>query len=408
MSSHGTIARSELLAGVKVLDFGRLMPSGIATFQLAALGADVVKVERPPDGDRLRTNAPLVSGRGDMHLGLNRSKRSIALDFTTESGMRAAQRMAAQVDVVVESSRPGTFRRYGLDYESLADLNPRLVYASFTGYGQSGPYSPLPAHGLCADAMGAILADAHEPHEVLPDSAMSIGAWAAGLYGAYAIAAALVSANPRGHYLDIAQADAAADVMFRDIIVANNAADGGQASFRELGPRYDVYDCADGLRVLLTATEAKLWDEFCGVVSRPDLCSAPGDPAVLPYGPDAQLRDQVSAIFATRSRAEWLALAQAHGLAIAPVHTPESYAADQHVQARHMVRDERHPMGGNVRLTGHPVSVDGAFAALDPAPELGEDTAEVLTDFGFTAEEAAELMEPVDESRCATSGGARL
>ena len=376
-----------LLADYRVLDFGRLLPSGVATFQLAALGADVIKVERPPAGDHLRTTPPSIRSRGDMHLEINRNKRSVALDFGTEAGQETALRLARTADVVVESSRPGVYRRLGLDYNAVRAVNPAVVYASFTGFGQFGPYSALPAHGLSADAFGSVLAASLatcNPDGALPDSYTSAGAWAAGMYGAFAITAALLArrGSGEGHHIDIAQADAAAAFMFRDIALSANGVGTREGSFRFLGPRYDSYTCADGNDILLTATESKLWNAFCHAAGRPDLSAPPDAPAVLPYGPDAGLHRELTAIFRSRTRAEWMKLSVERHLGMCPVNSAADLVTDPHAAQRHMVRTQDHPLGGSVTLTGYPVVVDARFADLRPAPEFGQHTEEVLAECG--------------------------
>jgi len=146
------------LAGVLLLDLGRLMPSNIATAELAMLGADVVKVEVPPHGDYLRINPPLVDGRGDMHLHLNRGKRSICVDLRTEVGRSVLDDLVVRADVIVDASRPGAGGPLGLAPERLRALNPRVVHCSVSGFGHTGPYGPLGAHGLSADAAAGLLA----------------------------------------------------------------------------------------------------------------------------------------------------------------------------------------------------------------------------------------------------------
>ena len=323
-----------------------------------------------------------------MHLEINRNKRSVGLDFGTDAGREIALRLARTADVVVESSRPGAYRRFGLDFDAVRAVNPAVVYASFSGFGQFGPYSALPAHGLSADAFGSVLAAslaAAGTDRTLPDSYTSAGAWAAGMYGAFAITAALLARHrsAEGHHIDIAQADAAASFMFRDIALSANGVDTRDGSFRFLGPRYDSYTCADGRDVLLTATEAKLWNAFCEAVERTDLCAPPDAPAVLPYGPDADLHDELSSIFRARTRAEWMTLSVDHKLGMCPVNSAEDLITDPHAVQRRIVQTQDHPLGGSITLTGYPVVVDSCFAELRPAPELGQHTDEVLADCGI-------------------------
>jgi crotonobetainyl-CoA:carnitine CoA-transferase CaiB-like acyl-CoA transferase len=381
-----------LLSGVTVFDFGRLLPSGVATYQLAALGANVVKVERPPLGDHLRVNPPLIAGRGDMHLDINRNKRSLGLDFTSAAGRRVVERLLESADVIVESSRPGAMAKYGIGYDDARRLRPDVVYCSFTGYGQTGPYSSMPAHGLSADAAGGMLVESPGHTPAAPRGYTSAGAWAAGMHGAVAIAAALIRGDPGGCRLDISQSDAAVAFNFRNIDLAINAHTGAAGSFEELGPRYASYRCQDGHYVLLTVTETRLWNAFCDAVERPDLRSD-SSLDLLPYELDAELATQLDDVFASRPRGKWLALAAERNLGIAPVHDPRDVPQDAHFQRRGTIVSAPHPLGGRVQLTSHPVAVDGVKAVLQPAPELGMHSRAVLGEVGFSDAEIDALIE---------------
>ena len=381
-----------MLENVTVLDFGRLLPSGVATFQLAALGAKVIKVERPPLGDHLRVNPPLIAGRGDIHLDINRNKLSIGLDFGAGPGRRVAQRLVESADVIVESSRPGAFAKYGLGYQDVRQIRPSVVYCSFTGYGQAGPYAHLPAHGLSADAAGAMLVPTPGQPPVAPKGYTSAGAWAAGMHGAVAITAALFGRDPNGCYIDVSQSDAAVAFNFRNVDLGSNNHQSAAGSFEELGPRYTSYRCQDGRYVLLTVTERRLWNDFCAAIDRSDLRSdSPLD--LLPYELDEPLAAELTAILASRPRDAWLKLAVEHGLGIAPIHEPGDITSDSHFIARRTVADMPHPLGGRIRLAMHPVAVNGAKAALRPAPELGEHSRAVLTEAGFSTTEIDALIE---------------
>ncbi len=380
-----------MLDGITVLDFGRLLPSGVATYQLAALGATVVKVERPPLGDHLRVNPPLIGGRGDMHLDINRNKLSLALDFTTESGRRVAHQLIRSADVVVESSRPGALAKYGLGYPEVRQIRPGVVYCSFTGYGQAGPYAHMPAHGLSADAAGGLLVTVAGAPPTAPRGYLSAGAWAAGMQGAVAIMAALIRRDRDGCHLDVSQSDAAVAFNFRDVDLAGNQHDSAEGSFGEIGPRYAAYRCQDGRYVLLTVTEKRLWNDFCAAIGRPDLYSdAQAD--LLPYENDPPLAAELTRVFASRPQADWMALAAESRLGISPVHDPRELARDPHFTARHTIEEMPHPLTGRVRLAAYPVAVNGAKPALRPAPELGEHSRAVLHEAGFGAAEIDALI----------------
>jgi len=388
------VVRARPLEGVRVLDLGRLMPSAIATAELGKLGADVVKVEMPPHGDYLRVNPPLIDGRGDMHLDINRNKRSIGVHFEKPAGRELLLRLVSTADVFVELSRPGAMERLGLDYNTLRASNPSLVYASFSGFGHTGPYSELAAHGLSADgASGFLPVMADGGRRVLPEPYVSVGPRAAGLYGAIAILGALVgrSATGRGQHLDISQGDAAIAWYYREMVLTANTGT-GTPSYRSLGPRYEIYRCADDRYVLFAATEPHLWRRFCNVADRPDLADSADDVAVE-YHDDPLVRAALETVFAARTRAEWVELGIETGIPITPVVESTEITSDEHVRARGMVQRQPHPLGGDMWLTGHPVRFSDGDVTFTPAPELGQHTVDVLSESGFDEAEVAAAVE---------------
>jgi formyl-CoA transferase len=378
------------LVGVRVLDCGRLLPSGLATARLRSLGADVIKVESPPDGDYLRGNDPRLGGVGDMDLELNRGKRSVAVDVRVEEGREVVLRLAAGCDVFVESSRPGTFPRLGLGYADVAAVNPAVVYCSISGFGQRGPYAGLGAHGLSADAAAGLLRPSEErPH--LPDWYLSVGPRAAGLEAAVAILGALVGQRRkrRSRYLDVSQWAAALRWNFRDVALAANGADLAPG-YSQLGPRFDLYRTADGRQVLLCAPEPAVFARFCAAADRPDLAKATGS-EVTDYGDDPELRAELEALIATRTSSAWLDLAAAEGIPIAPVRRPGELVDDPHATFHAALREEVHPVAGKVRLG--PLVRTFAGEVDQPSPALGAHTDEVLAEIGIDAAHRARLHE---------------
>jgi crotonobetainyl-CoA:carnitine CoA-transferase CaiB-like acyl-CoA transferase len=390
------------LRGVRVLDLGRLMPSAIATAELARLGADVVKVEIPPDGDYLRTTPPLVAGRGDMHLQINRGKRSLALRFDTDEGRAVLLRMVRDSQVFVELSRPGTMEKLGLGAVALLEVNPAVVYCSFSGFGQDGPYSKLAAHGLSADvASGFLPLEEADGRTAIPASYTSIGPRASGLYGAVSILGALLHSRATGEgcSIDISQWDATVAWHYRGVVLEAN---GGERvpAYRDLGPRYDIYRCSDGRHVLFAAPERKLWARFCEAVDRPDLIT-PGEDLV-DYHDDPALRREVAGILAGRDRTAWVEFGVETGVPISPCLDTGEIDDDPHYRERSMLLRERHPLGGDVWVTGDPAKFNvgppteagpaaGPPVELSPAPELGQHSWQVLADFGFDDAEIERL-----------------
>ena len=383
-----------VLDGLRVLDFGRLMPSGVATFELAQMGADVIKVEIPPVGDYIRDIKPAIRGRGDIHLSINRNKRSISVDFRTPGGRDIALQLIRDADVMVELSRPGTMAKYGLSWEDVRAVNPKLVYCSFTAYGDRGPMASLPAHGLSADAAGGALTAGPDGNYSTPDSFRAVGPWAAGLYGASRIVAACYSVRlgSSGRRISVSQLAAAAACNYREMAVYANEAEGSELTFAGLGPRYAAYECEDHEFVLLCATEAPLWNAFCEAVDRTDLPDYQRDDYLLGYGSDSVLGAELTRLFQTRSSVQWMQLAIEKSLSIAPVRRPDELHVDSQLQSIGMISETQHPLdGGPVHLAGDPAPFDEWAPTSTPAPELGQHTAEVLSSIGYSAHEIDDL-----------------
>jgi crotonobetainyl-CoA:carnitine CoA-transferase CaiB-like acyl-CoA transferase len=337
---------------MRVIECSMLGPAAI-TSALVDLGAEVIKVE-PPAGDYIRAMTwPIVEGVSLMHLHLNRGKRSVTLDLRTDSGKRVFRDLARTADVVVEAMRPGALDRLGLGPGVLQADDPGLVFASVSGYGATGPYQGYPSHGVAYDTWAGIITPGvdDEGFAYIPEH-VSIGIYAAPLYGALAILAAVIRARETGEgaALELAQSDAAAAFdWYRseswrayerpESEVTGNASDNyerrapGTAGMRE-GVRYQLYASSDGY-VLFMASEQAFWKNFCDAVERPDLFERwPGSTYADHARGNRELQAELRDIFATRTSAEWVEFGGRVNTPIAPVNTPKSLPADPQFAAR--------------------------------------------------------------------------
>ncbi len=329
-----------------------LGPAAI-TSALVDLGAEVIKVE-PPAGDYIRAMTwPIVEGVSLMHLHVNRGKRSVTIDLRNPDGKQVFRDLTRCADVVVEAMRPGALERLGIGPTQLRATNPRLVFASISGYGATGPYRDFPSHGIAYDTWAGIVTPQvdEEGFTYIPEH-VSIGIYAAPLYGALAILAAVLRARETGEGsdLELAQSDcAAAFDWYRsetwrayerpESEVTGNASDDfvrrapGTAGMRE-GVRYQIYATSDG-HVLFMASERVFWKNFCAGVDRMDLFDRwPGNEYADHARGNRELQAELRTIFAGRPSAEWIEFGGRVNTPIAPVNTPKTLPADPQFQDR--------------------------------------------------------------------------
>jgi crotonobetainyl-CoA:carnitine CoA-transferase CaiB-like acyl-CoA transferase len=392
-------ARTTPLAGVRVIESSLLGPGELTSF-LADLGADVIKVE-PPDGDYVRRMTwPIVEGDSLLHLHIHRGKRSITLDLRTPEAVEVYLDLVRGADAVVEAMRPGALERRGLGYERLKQENPRVVFCTISGYGMTGPYRDLPAHGIAFDTWAGLVPAAHDEEGFcyLQEHA-SMGIHAGPLMGALGVLAGIVRARETGEgcRMELAQSDAAAYMDWYRIEtwrayerpeseVTGNASDNyerrapGTAGMRE-GVRYQMYDSADG-QVLFMASERAFWKNFCEGVGRPELFERwPGEEYADHARNNRELQHELRDIFRTRPSAEWITFGNEVNTPIAPVNTPKTIADDPQFQ-------DRFPWIPATRLGADempfPIKlVDEELPEPTKAPTVGEHTEEVLAQLGY-------------------------
>jgi crotonobetainyl-CoA:carnitine CoA-transferase CaiB-like acyl-CoA transferase len=384
-----------LLSGVRVVELALLAPD-LLGMHLADLGAEVIKIEQPPGGDYLRDiGARKIGGINLMHLRWNRGKKSLLLDLKRPEGQALLHRLAAGSHVFIDGLRAGAVARCGADYETIRTVNPPIIYCSLSGTGQSGPYAQLATHGVAYDAYAGLAAPVtHADGSPRIPAHTPVGMFAAPLYAAMAVCAALVRAEKtgRGCYLDIAEIDAAVSWQAEQIDAALNQAS-VEIPDMTASVRYQYYRTADDRVVLFQASERKFWKNFCDGVGRPDLFEKkPGVPVGDHARGDEELRRELAAIFRTRTRANWVQFFLDHNLPGGPVYDPHEVPSDPHFRTRQLLFEQDHPTAGRLRLFGTPVKVRDESFSASPAPSAGEHTDEVLSSaLGLSASEIAEL-----------------
>ncbi|WP_332898951.1 CaiB/BaiF CoA transferase family protein [Haladaptatus sp. CMSO5] len=370
------------LSGIRVLDLTRLLPGPYATQLLADLGADVIKVEDTGAGDYARAMPPLTDeGIGAVFDGVNRGKRSVAINLKADAGREAFYKLVEHADVVFESFRPGVTDRLGIDYDTLTEYNPKLVYCSLSGFGQTGPLADAVGHDLNYIGLAGLLDMTREDETAKPQiPGYPTADMAGGLFCAFSIVSGLLSRElgSGGSYVDVSMADV---VLSFSHALAAPAFDGetprpGETSLTGGYPWYDVYAAKDGY-VTLAALEPKFWEAFCEAVGRPDLVAVHGttDPAER----DA-LREELSNLFAGKTRDEWVEQLADVDAAFGGVYTLSEALDHPQLASRGIIR---RPEDGRPRI-GFPAVTDRTRDTDESLPEQGEHTEAVLRDVGFS------------------------
>ncbi|MFQ5856553.1 MAG: CaiB/BaiF CoA transferase family protein [Anaerolineae bacterium] len=388
----------QLLTGMRVLDLSRLLPGPYCTMLLADQGADVIKVEDPAGGDYARFSEPFVDGTSVIFEMLNRGKRSIALNLKTDAGRDIFLHLAGDADVILEGFRPGTVDRLGIGFEGVRAVNPRIVYCSLSGYGQTGPRRDRAGHDINYIGLAGLLGLNRRAGELPVVPGVQIADLSGGLLAALGIMAALWARDRTGtgHHVDVSMFDGVMSwlVMAAAPLLAGtprprSGRQGvpapGQALLTGGVPCYNVYETADGRYMSLGALEPKFWQNFCEAVDCEDLLGSGYDPGAI---------DDVRAIFRQHTQAEWTQVFSATDACCEPVLTLEEALSGPQTQARKMVVDNEHPQAGRLRQLGAPVKFSDADAEIGgPAPALGEHTGEILTALGYSVEEIAVLRD---------------
>ncbi len=379
------------LAGLKVIELGQIAAGPFAGLLLADLGADVVKVEPPQSGDGMRGWPPLISNEdGEVYSGnfasLNRNKRSIVIDLKDPKQLQRLKQLCARADVFLENYRPGVLRRLGLGYDDLRAINPRLVYCSISGYGQTGPYAQKGAYDVTIQAMSGLMSVTGEEKGPPVKCGVPVADFVAGLYAAYTIVVAVRQAERtgRGTVIDCSMLGSLLGIS----ALQTSEYYGTGSAPRRLGtvhPRnapYQGYMAKDRMFVLAAGND-RLWRSVCEVVGRPELADDERFATqVARAAHQKELTAILQPIFATRTAQEWLRELDERGVPCAPVNDFHDILHDPHVLGMGIIGEVRLPNGITTPNVGFPVRMSHfTFSVYRNPPKLGEHQEDVFRDW---------------------------
>ena len=399
------------LSGIRVLDLSRLLPGPFCTLLLADLGAEIIKVEEPGKGDYSRHYSANIDGIGINFLSLNRGKKSVTLNLKHSEGPGILKKLASGADVLLEGFRPGVMDRLGVGFEALSSVNPRLIYCSLTGYGQTGPYRDYPGHDI--NYMGyagasSLTGRRGEDPRIPGVQVADIGGGA--LMAAFSILAAIIARERtgRGQYLDVAMMDGVAfllgihlaaaaraikDPSFLEMAGEKHAAGGMRLNGGRIN--CNIYRTKDGRFVTLGALEEKFWRNFCAITNRTDLI----DKANAKDKERDALEEELRTLFSSRTFDDWMKLLAKQDVCFGPVNSLAEALNDPHLKARGMFVEVPLPGlpgrahvpargDGTMTQVAFPVKFSGTPpSGIRPSPLLGQHNDEIYPALGYTVSE---------------------
>lgn len=371
------------LQSIRVLDLSRLLPGPYCTMFLADFGAEVIKIEEPELGDYTRWEEIKAETDSAIFSSLNRNKKSVTINLKSDTGKEVFLELVKTADVLVESFRPGVMDRLGLGYETLKEINPKLIYCAITGYGQTGPYTHRPGHDMnYLSYAGLLNFQGERDRKPFPPAVQIADVGGGSLMAVIGIMMALQARNQngKGQFVDISMMDGI--VSWLQTTLPNFLASGESPSRGELplsGGRacYEVYETSDGRYISVGAIEPKFWEQFCKAIERENfipLLEAPADQ-------QDELKVQIGNVIQTKTLSQWVDIFENYDTCVAPVLTFEEMIQDPQIKNRQMVQEvpgvEGTHIGIPIKLSDTPGSI------YAKAPKLGEHNKEIFEEIGF-------------------------
>lgn len=373
------------LTSIRVLDLSRLLPGPYCSMLLADFGAEVIKIEEPGIGDYARENLPKLDKDSAFFHSLNRNKKSVCLNLKSAEGKENFLRLVKDADVVIESFRPGVMKRLGLDYETLREVNPGIIYCAITGYGQDGPYANFPGHDVNYTSYAGLLnlmGERNGKPQIPAAQIADIGGGA--LPAAVGILLALFGREKtgKGQMVDISMLDGVISwlpTLLPGFLATNEHPKRGELVLSGKLACYEVYQTKDEKWLSVGALELKFWNEFCKAIGREDFISKLDAPMEV----QDQMKIEIQNIISRKSLDEWMGIFSEVDSCVAPVLSFDEMIENPQVKAREMIKNVNHSELGSIKQVGIPIKLSKTPGEIrDLAPKLGEHTKEILEEIG--------------------------
>ena len=374
------------------------MAGPFCTMLLGDMGADIIKIEKPDGDDIRRSGPPFVEGESAAFLGINRNKRSVVVNLKNDEGVSILRRMIEQADVLVQNMRPGTMDRLGLGYETIQKINPAMIYTTISGFGITGPYKNRGGFDLVAQGMSGLMSITGYPGGPPARNGVPIADLNAGFYAAYGTLCAYIHRlqTGKGQHVDtsLLEAGIAYSIWESAIYFATGKPPGPVGSGHSLSAPYQAFQTKDSYFIVGAANQAN-WERLCSAIGREELTQDPRFTANSDRRHNLkELQITLEKTFVKRTTLEWLKKLDEAGVPCGPINNLAEVYSDPQVKSRGMIVDLEHSKAGTIRNIGLPIKMSDTPGSIrKPAPVLGQHTAEVLAEFGYTQKEIALLKE---------------
>ncbi len=387
------------LEGIKVLDLSRALAGPYCTMMLADMGAEVIKVEMPGRGDDSRSwGPPFVEGESAYFMSVNRNKKSLTLNMKSEKSIEIIHKLIKQSDVLVENFRPGAMERLGLGYEQVKGMNPKIIYASISGFGQDGPYRMLPGFDQVLQGMGGLMSITGEPGGPPIKVGVAVADISGGMFAGYGIMVALYNRERtgKGQLVDVSLLDSqVAWLTYRaGAYFASGDVPQPVGSGHPVIVPYQAFKAKD-VYINIAVGNDQLWERFCKAVG---LEKVMNDPKFVTNAKRVENRGEIVKIIGdliiARNGEEWLTILNDAGVPCGPIYTVDKIFADPQVLHRQMLKELDHPRIGKVKVTGIPVKLSETPGEVITAPPvLGQHTHEILAELGYSSQDVEKLTQ---------------